>query len=290
MNKEERVYLSIGSNMGNKLYYILEAIKLIHGLDETRVSKVSSFYETAPWGVVDQDTFFNIAIEVKTRLLPFKLLRKLQEIELLLHRRREKKWGPRTLDIDIIFYGNLCVSTKDLDLPHKRFKERRFVLEPLYEIYFNKEKVARCLKNDTSVVTRVRPNVVVGSCLLGENCTYRGDNNKKKFLDMLKGLNFIGVCPEVDGGMTTPRVPSEILGKRVISKDGKEVTEFFERGAEIALERALKSNCKVAFLKKKSPSCGFGKVYDGTFTKNLIEGDGIAAKLLKENGIEIISL
>ena len=91
------------------------------------------------------------------------------------------------------------------------------------------------------------------------------------------------------GGLTTPREPSEILSKKVISKSGKNVTINFKRGAEEALMLAQKFNVKKALLKSKSPSCGCGQIYDGTFSGNLIKGDGITTELLKKHGIEVIT-
>lgn len=97
------------------------------------------------------------------------------------------------------------------------------------------------------------------------------------------------ICPEVWGGLTTPRDPSEVLGDKVFSNKGKDVTENFKRGAEETLKLAKKFGIKKALLKAKSPSCGSGKIYDGTFSRTIVDGYGITAKLLKENGIEIIS-
>lgn len=109
----------------------------------------------------------------------------------------------------------------------------------------------------------------------------------------------IPVCPEVFGGLTTPRTPNEIVGgdgddvidgeAKVITKDGEDVTEEFIKGARRALEIARIFNIKKAILKQRSPSCGNGKIYDGTFSGNLIEGDGVTAALFKRNGIEVIS-
>ena len=131
-------------------------------------------------------------------------------------------------------------------------------------------------------------NVLVSACLKGEKCRYDGNDNYIKDIDALMDIvNFIPVCPEVDGGLATPRAPSEIKDGRVIAKDGADVTEFFRKGAEKALQTAKEHNCKVALLKAKSPSCGSGKIYDGSFTRVLIDGNGITAQLLKENGIKV---
>lgn len=290
MSREVAAYLSLGSNMGNKLYYLMSALVEIDSIEGVRLTKVSSFYETAPWGYTDQDSFYNIAVEVRTSLLPLKLLRKLQEIEMKLQRRRDVRWGPRTLDIDIIFYDDMSIHIPELTLPHPRYSERKFVLSPLYEVYNRREKIVGFLKRDKSAIERIVPNVLVSSCLLGEECTYRGDSNKRDILDVIDSVNYIKVCPEVEGGLDTPRDPAEIVGDRVVTCKGKDVTREFIRGAEISLERAKENNCTLAIMKGKSPSCGRDRIYDGTFSGVLIEGRGKTCELLKKNNIEVIAL
>ncbi|MBQ2675984.1 MAG: DUF523 domain-containing protein [Clostridia bacterium] len=135
----------------------------------------------------------------------------------------------------------------------------------------------------------MKQNILVSACLLGINCKYNGGANTSEALIKLKdSYNLIPFCPEVYGGLPTPREPSEIVGDRVISCDGTDVTECFERGAKEALKTAQLYGCKLAVLKQRSPSCGFGEVYDGSFSGKTIKGDGITARLLKQNGIEII--
>ena len=132
--------------------------------------------------------------------------------------------------------------------------------------------------------------ILVSACLLGTNCKYNGKNNKNdKVLEYIKDKYVIPICPEVFGGLTTPRIPSEILNGKVINKEGKDVTKYFINGANKTLEIAKILNVKKALLKQKSPSCGSGKIYDGTFTNNIINNDGITTKILKENNIEIIT-
>ena len=104
-----------------------------------------------------------------------------------------------------------------------------------------------------------------------------------------KKVNLIPVCPEVLGGLSTPRNPAESVDGKVISNVGKDVSEEYTKGAKIALETALRNNCKVALMKAKSPSCGSGKIYDGSFSRTLTDGDGITARLLKENGIKVFN-
>ena len=136
--------------------------------------------------------------------------------------------------------------------------------------------------------------ILVSACLLGINSKYDGTNNYLEKLDeYLKGEEFIFMCPEQLGGLCTPRNPSEIKyvdGKRkVFSNDGVDVTENFEKGAQEVLNICKKYNIKKAILKSGSPSCGYGKIYDGTFSGNKIDGNGITTELLLENGIEVIS-
>lgn len=131
-------------------------------------------------------------------------------------------------------------------------------------------------------------NLLISACLCGENCRYDGKNNLIVQIDELrKKYNLIIVCPEVLGGLSTPRVPAEIIGGKVINKIGKDVTYEFELGAKKSLELAKKYNCKIALLKDKSPSCGSKKIYDGTHRGKLINGRGFTAKILLENNIKI---
>ena len=136
--------------------------------------------------------------------------------------------------------------------------------------------------------------ILVSSCLVGINCKYNGGNNyNEKVFNLVKEGKAIPVCAEQLGGLTTPRIASEIKyidGKRyVINKDGEDVTEQFEKGANEILDLAKKLNITKAILKAKSPSCGKGKIYNGEFNGGLIDGNGILADLLQKNGIEVIT-
>lgn len=133
--------------------------------------------------------------------------------------------------------------------------------------------------------------VLISACLLGVNCKYNGENNyQEEVEEIIKEYNVIPICPEIYGGLSTPRIPSEIKDNKVINKNNEDVTKYFVKGATETLKLAKMLNVKKAYLKAKSPSCGAGKIYDGTFTNTITEGYGITAKLLKENGIEIITL
>lgn len=131
-------------------------------------------------------------------------------------------------------------------------------------------------------------NILVSACLLGADCKYNGKNNRNEnVLRLMEKHTLIPVCPEQLGGLATPREPSEKSGERVVSRSGADVTENYKKGADEVLKIARLYGCKRAVLKAKSPSCGSGKVYDGTFSGTLIDGDGITAQLLKQNGIEV---
>lgn len=128
----ETVYISIGSNLGDR---VQNSIRAIEGISEfAEVTAVSSFYETDPVGNEDQPPFINSVVEIKTDLSPHRLLQKLHSLEKKLGRLREIKWGPRTIDLDVIFYGNLTIKDSDLIIPHPEAHKRRFVLEPMEEI------------------------------------------------------------------------------------------------------------------------------------------------------------
>ena len=132
--------------------------------------------------------------------------------------------------------------------------------------------------------------ILVSACLLGINCKYDGENNKNdKVLEYLKDKEVIPICPEIMGGLPTPRIPSEIKDNKVITKENNDVTYNFVKGAEEVLYLAKLLNVKKALLKAKSPSCGVGEIYDGTFTHTKIKGDGITTRLLKENNIEVLT-
>lgn len=131
-------------------------------------------------------------------------------------------------------------------------------------------------------------NILISGCLLGLKCRYDGKEKKLSEIEKLIGLyNLIPVCPEQLGGLPTPRIPAERVKDRVITQVGVDVTKEYQIGAEEALKIAKLYNCKKAILKEKSPSCGCGKIYDGTFSRNLIVGNGVTAELLLKNGIEV---
>ena len=127
-------YLSLGTNMGDKKKNLLKAIEKIENLENTKVTSQSTILETEPFGYVEQDMFLNSCIEIKTLFTPQELLEKLLKIELEMGRVRTIKWGPRIIDIDILFFDDEIIQDKNLAVPHPWICERMFVLEPLSEI------------------------------------------------------------------------------------------------------------------------------------------------------------
>ncbi len=130
--------------------------------------------------------------------------------------------------------------------------------------------------------------ILVSSCLLGTPCRYDG---KSVPCDAVKKLSekyeLIPVCPEVLGGLSTPRAASERIGDKVINKNGEDVTKEYLDGAKKALEIAKENGCEIAILKEKSPSCGKGRIYDGNFSKTLTYGNGVTAELFLKNSIMV---
>lgn len=130
--------------------------------------------------------------------------------------------------------------------------------------------------------------ILVSACLLGENCKYSGGNNlSEKLVEMLKGHEVIPVCPEVLGGLPIPRAPGEIVDGVVRNADGTSVDYEYRHGAQLCLEIALEEDVDCAVLQSRSPSCGVGIIYDGTFSHVKIPGNGVFAQLLIDNGIKV---
>ncbi|GER67620.1 2-amino-4-hydroxy-6-hydroxymethyldihydropteridine pyrophosphokinase [Weizmannia acidilactici] len=127
-------YLALGSNIEPRFSYLLDAVKALENNLEIKVCKVSSIYETDPVGYTDQGKFLNMAVKINTGLSPFELLDACLRIEKALGRKREIRWGPRTIDLDILLYNHENMETETLVLPHPRMHERAFVLVPLTEL------------------------------------------------------------------------------------------------------------------------------------------------------------
>ena len=136
---------------------------------------------------------------------------------------------------------------------------------------------------------RIEHMKLCSACLLGIKCRYDGKSNlNEKVITLSKKETLLPVCPEILGGLPTPREQAEIKGSKVITKTGKDVTTYFKKGSEQVLKLAKSLEIKEAILSQRSPSCGCGEICDGTFSNKLIEGDGVTTSLLKRNKIKVI--
>ena len=131
--------------------------------------------------------------------------------------------------------------------------------------------------------------ILISACLLGLSCRYDGDSKPHPLAEELaRRHQLVPVCPEQLGGLPTPRPPAERRGDRVVTRAGGDVTAQYRRGAEEALALCRLLDCQAAVLKERSPSCGSGEIYDGTFTGTRISGDGVTAETLRAQGIQIV--
>lgn len=132
--------------------------------------------------------------------------------------------------------------------------------------------------------------ILVSACLLGVRCRYDGASKAcERVLRLSPEHTLVPVCPEQLGGLATPRLPAEIQGERVCCQSGADVTAAYRRGAEQALFLYRTLGCDIAIFKSRSPSCGCGQIYDGSFTGMLIPGNGVTTRLLLENGISVFT-
>lgn len=135
---------------------------------------------------------------------------------------------------------------------------------------------------------KIEGPIIVSACLLGDRCRYDGAVKPcGKVTRLAQEVKVIPVCPEVLGGLSIPRSAAERRRDQVVTCDGRNVTKEFIQGAQKVLEIAKAAGVTVAVLKARSPSCGSGQIYDGTFSKKLIDGDGVFAQICKENGIQV---
>ena len=133
--------------------------------------------------------------------------------------------------------------------------------------------------------------IIVSACLAGENCKYNGGNNQnERIMKLMAGNEVVTVCPEQMGGLTTPRIPSEIRDGIVTAKDGRIVDREFRKGAAKCLEIAIREQLDLIVLQSRSPSCGVKQRYDGSFSGKLVDGSGVTAELLINNGFRVIDV
>lgn len=132
--------------------------------------------------------------------------------------------------------------------------------------------------------------ILISACLVGDKVKYDGKSNyNPKIQQLLEKYELVPFCPEVEGGLPTPRHPAERIKDKVITDDGRDVTFQYEKGAELCYNICMYLGIKTAILKKNSPSCGSNEIYDGTFSHKVIKGDGVTAALLKRKGINVIT-
>jgi uncharacterized protein YbbK (DUF523 family) len=137
-------------------------------------------------------------------------------------------------------------------------------------------------------MTEFEEKIIVSACLAGIPCNYKGEAKpNSQVVNLVSSGKAIPVCPECLGGLSIPRVAAERKEEKVVTKDGSDVTAEFSAGAQAVLQVARENGCKLAILKARSPSCGKCKIYDGTFSGNLVDGNGVTADLLMKNGIEV---
>lgn len=137
----------------------------------------------------------------------------------------------------------------------------------------------------------MKETLLISACLTGARCKYDGGANTLPaavLAALRERYELVPVCPETEGGLPVPRAPSERRDGRVVNCEGEDVTAAYEKGARIALEKARSAGCRKALLKERSPSCGAGEIYDGSFSHTSIPGDGVAAEALREAGLFLL--
>lgn len=132
--------------------------------------------------------------------------------------------------------------------------------------------------------------ILISACLIGDKCKYDGKSNFNPLIEeLLKKYELVPFCPEVEGGLSTPRVPSERIKDQVRMENGRNVTHQFYKGADLAVNICMYLGIRVAILKEGSPSCGVNEIYDGTFSHKKIKGQGVTTETLRKRGIRVIS-
>ena len=238
--KEREVFLSLGANLGEREKTLRRALSLLQEAEGITLCRVSSFYETAPWGKLDQPAFINAAAKLRISLSPVELLHRCQEIERALGRVRHEHWGARTIDIDLLFMEGVSSDTEELHLPHPYMKERAFVLVPLAEIaggcLMGEKSVQELLKScrDTSDVTKCGGSPVDFGLKMIACVDKKGGIGKdgKLLFSMPKDLqNFRKITmghTVIMGRRTMESLPKKLAGRRsiVLSRTVREMDGY----------------------------------------------------------------
>lgn len=224
--------------------------------------------------------------------------RRMQSVDLLFVEYLRQHFRRRFQGIPF-FQGQIEMSSRDVDFSSGtigRFDIQNdlFSVKRNYFRFFHLNHRARnyiiVREKKNQIRRKIMEKILISYCLLGKNCKWNGRSNySEKIAALSEKYELIPICPEVFGGLPTPRIPSEIVGDRVYNQIFLDVTDRYIEGAKEALRIAEKFQVRYAILKERSPSCGVHRVYDGQFQRKTIEGMGIAARLLKENGIEVFS-
>lgn len=168
-----RAYLSLGANLGDRLEQLTRALRRLDAVPQTALLRVSGVYETEPQGKVDQPRFLNCAACVETALAPHQLLAATSQIEKDLGRERHERWGPRTIDIDLLFFGAERLNRPELTIPHPRIQERAFVLVPLLEVWQADSPAAQEQGQDLKAMLAALPDQGVRRCTDGDSFLQR---------------------------------------------------------------------------------------------------------------------
>ncbi|KRL37201.1 GTP cyclohydrolase I FolE [Liquorilactobacillus uvarum] len=216
----ESIYLSLGSNIGNKQNNLEKAIEYLGNDSHLIIDKVSDYYETSPVGGIEQDVFLNIAVKIYTTYTPEELLTLIHKIEADLKRSRKVHWGPRTLDIDIIFWGNRSLNDEKLVIPHKETFNRLFVLIPLLDVYDKNDFFYEHIKKGISILERTEQTQKVVKVPKKEG------NMQTIERVVTKLLLAIGDDPKREGIRETPRRVAEMYQEIFSSQNQNDFQEF----------------------------------------------------------------
>lgn len=216
-----KVYLSLGSNLGNRLGYLKEAVKRLAEEPQIEVEKVSRVYETSPVGGVEQGAFLNIAVRLSTLLPPLDLLDRMQKIEQDLKRERLVHWGPRTIDLDMLYYGDQTIEHERLIVPHKEMYKRLFVLVPLMDVWTDEFP---CQEEVLNTIIQLKGEKQEIQCI-GE---WTMEKTKQERIEaaVREILSAVGEDPNREGLLETPKRVAKMYDEILASTTEKEFTNY----------------------------------------------------------------